>query len=214
MKKVLLVLCILCILVLPLPTLALISTNTTSIKDPEFANKNYQNILVVAAISDLEFKQKIENQLCEKLKEKGIESISSIGVIPPIRKYSDEEIIKILNENNIQGILVLKISDYNADSIYIPSNSETTQGRIYSIGNSINYTSTTKTNPGYSLKTLKSSFRFDLIDAESGKIAWAAITKTKASGWMFANDTFLISSTTSKVIKKLVEDQIIIESKE
>jgi hypothetical protein len=210
MKKVLLCMVL---LILALLLCAFTSSNIVSVKDPSFSGMTFDKILIVVSINDLNFKDLFESTVQSKLLKNGINSLTSVKVIPPIRKYSEDEITEILNKNEIQGVLIINILNYQENEKYIPPTTQTTTGNAYVYGNSINFNSTTSTIGGYILKTLNVQCHFDFVDVKSRKTAWIAESKTKASGLLFTNEKSITGYISDAVIKKMIEDQLIVVTK-
>ncbi|MGE5607260.1 MAG: hypothetical protein ACM3YE_16410 [Bacteroidota bacterium] len=210
MKKAFFSLVILCLAIL---VCAFTSSNIVSFKDPNFNDITYDKILIVVSINDLNFKELFESTVQSKLLSNGINALTSVKIIPPLRKYSEEEITDILNKNEIQAVLIINILNYQENEKYIPPISQTTSGNAYVYGNSINFNSTTSTIGGYNLKTLNVQCHYDFVDVKSGKIAWIAESKTKANGLLFTTEKSITKYISDAVIKKLIEDQLIVATK-
>jgi hypothetical protein len=63
------------------------STKLTSFKEPSF-NNSFQKIIIYANVSDLEERGTIENVIVSKLIENGFDSMPSLELFLPTRKYS------------------------------------------------------------------------------------------------------------------------------
>jgi len=181
-------------------------TDVTSIKDPNYSQIQFNNVLVVAAFSDIEYRQKTELAFKKQLEKQGVNAVRSIDMFPPTREVSNTELIDTVKENNIQCVLIIAFSDYWTSESYIPPYS-TTSGSASIIGNSIYYSQTTQTYGGYHFSKPRINFELRLYDTQTGTTAWIAKTHTKGNA--YANFNTLINSLASKSVKTLSEEDLI-----
>ncbi|MFQ5753667.1 MAG: hypothetical protein ACE5HI_16885 [bacterium] len=181
-------------------------TNVTSIKDPNYSQIQFNSILVVAAFSDIEYRQDTELAFTKQLEKQGANVIRSIDMFPPTREVSNTELIDTLVENNIEAVLIIAFSDYWTSETYIPPYS-TTSGSASIIGNSIYYSQNTQTYGGYYFSKPRINFELRLYDTHTGNTAWIAKTHTKGNA--FADFNTLINSLASKSVKTLLEENLI-----
>jgi len=101
------------------------STNITAFRDPDFVDKTYHRILIIAPFSDLEYRNTAERYFVFRLSKFSVEAISSIRAMPPTRNYTDEEFNKVLAKNNIEAVLVVTLTDAFTFEGYVPGSSRT-----------------------------------------------------------------------------------------
>jgi len=181
-------------------------TDVTSIKDPNYYQVQFSRVLVVAAFSDIEYRQDTESAFQRVFEEEGIVAIRSIDMFPPTREVSNEELVDTLLENDIDGALIIAFSDYWTTQSYIPQYS-TTRGNASIIGNSIYYSQNTQTFGGYYISKPRVNFELRLYDTQTGNTAW--IAKTHTRGNAFAKFNTLVNSLANKSVKTLMEENII-----
>ncbi len=181
-------------------------TTLNSIKNPEFRNKKFTKILIIAPFSDLGVRQSTEEAFKKQFELAGIPSVPSIELFPPIKNYSEEEIMKILRENNIEGILVVALKRYWNSKVYIPKTSST-QGSANLYGNSLVFQTYTRESGGYYITKPRATFEIRLYDANTGKIAWLATSFTRGNA--FADSNTLLTSLAKTTVKRLLKENIL-----
>src|SRR5262245_12425000 len=83
-------------------------TNMTAIKDPAAREEPYRRLLVVAAFSDLESRDRIENRFVKQLARVGIDAVPSMRVLLPTRQYQTyEDVRRAVEPTGADGILFL-----------------------------------------------------------------------------------------------------------
>ena len=80
----------------------------TSWKDPNSTGTKFSKIMVIAVVKDLAYKKAYEYETVKSLKEAGVNAIPSMEVFSPNEDYSEKEMIDIVKNNNIDGVLTLK----------------------------------------------------------------------------------------------------------
>jgi hypothetical protein len=188
------------------------STKVASYRDPEFATANYSRILVIVPFSDFESKQIAEAAFADECESAGLSCKLGGELLSPTRSYSPDEIKNIVEENKIDGVLLVTLTEAWTDQSYIPqSSTSTTKGQLNSIGNSVYYSSTTSkmTSGGYYISKPRVTFRSQLFDVKTGKVAWAATSLTRGNA--YAKLGRLMSSLASSTIDKLIGDGLVQE---
>jgi len=87
-------------------------TTLSTIRNPELSQIKFGKILVVAPFSDIGLRKQTENNFIAKFNLSGMNAISSIQIIPPVKDYNEQELLNILEQNKIDGILVVGLKDY------------------------------------------------------------------------------------------------------
>lgn len=171
----------------------------TSVRDPSFQGKTFQRIVVVAPFTDLEKRASAENSFVAALQAQGAQAVPAMMVLPPTRDYSNEEINAALDAADVQGVLFVTLTDATVSSAYVPGSTTTTgtgYGTATSYGTTttgnVNWTTTTRQNPGYYIKKPRVRFEVRLIDHATGGTAWLGTSLTRGNafaGW----DTLMYS---------------------
>ncbi len=182
------------------------STTLNTIKNPEFSQVKFRKILVVAPFSDIGLRRQTENAFIAQFNLSGVNAISGIELIPPVKDYDEQELLKILEQNNIDGVLVVALQDYWTSQVYIPKRSSS-QGSASLYGSSLYYQSYTQEYGGYYISKPRVKFEIRLFDRKSGEVAWLATSFTK--GDAFADYNTLVNSLAKEVVKKLREENVI-----
>lgn len=183
------------------------TTKISSFKNPDIDFSNYQKMLILGNSRDIDFRKTIETDLVTAFTEQSIGAVSCIELISPVKEYTDEEIQKILSENNIDGYLSVAVVTASEESAYVPQTSYTNYRSQYVNGQLIS-TPYTSTYGGYSVSYPKASFEIILTDIKTGQIAFKATANSEG-------DEFSDMKTISKSLaKKIVEEYIVLSEKQ
>jgi len=182
------------------------STRITSFKDPDYQQADFKRILVIANTSDLEKRKKLESKMVEEFNEIGVFALESYNLFPPTRELSDQDKIKLLNQNEIDSFISISVGESGINKVTVPVTSSTTktEGNVSVYGNTANYEekSTTTYQGGRTYSKPWADYETSLYDVSNGRMAWIASSHT--SGNAYANFNTVINSYISKVVAKLV----------
>jgi len=181
-------------------------TTLSTIRNPELFQIKFGKILIVAPFSDIGLRKQTEDAFIVKLNLSGINAISSMQRIPPVKDYSEQELLNILEQDKIDGILVAGLKDYWTSQTYVPKSSST-RGSASLYGNSLYYRSYTQEYGGYYISKPNVKFEIRLFDSKSGQVAWLATSLTKGNA--FADYNALANSLAKKVVKILIEEDLL-----
>lgn len=182
------------------------STSMTSFRDPSFATKTFHKILVVAPFADMESKTKAEGAFVKRLAKYSAEGIPSIQVFMPTRTYTNEELLKLLSENMIDGVLLVTLTDAYTKQAYVPASSST-YGQATLTGNTVNYSAHTQQYGGYYISKPRVRYEMRLYDVLTGNTAWVATSLTRGNA--FASFDTLIGSLADTAVDKLRDDGLL-----
>jgi hypothetical protein len=158
-------------------------------------------VAVVAQLQDLKMRQTFENAFVQKLKDSGTDAVAAVDILPPFRRYSNEEIAKAFSDNQVDTILLLVLTDAYSQKSYVPPSSSTTStSSIY--GNMIYGSSRTTTSGGYYVSEPRMRFEADAVLADSGDVMWKATTFT--IGDEFAETDTIADSLSTEVVKQFL----------
>ncbi len=127
------------------------STRTASFTDPDFSNKKFNKICVFVDVGDYEIKKTLESQIMSELKDYRVEVFIGSELLPPTRTWTDEQIKYNLKKNEITGYLKISITEQN-------------------VSNNMNND-----------RTLFTSFKTELIDVASDRVAYSATSNSNSS---------------------------------
>ena len=181
-------------------------TTLSTIRNPELSQIKFGKLLVVAPFSDIGLRKQTEDAFIAKFNLSGMNAISSIQRIPPVKDYNKQELLKILEQDKIDGILVVGLKDYWTSQSYVPKSSSS-RGSASLYGNSLHYQSYTQEYGGYYISKPNVKFEIRLFDSKSGQVAWLATSLTKGNA--FADYNTLANSLAKKVVKMLIEENML-----
>lgn len=175
-------------------------TNLFSWRDSTYSDGYINNILVMAIVKDLEFRNAYENAVYNILNDNNIKAVKSLSILSPAKKYTEEEFELILQENNLSGILFI---NYQGTEIERIDSKGRTFYKFYK-----NVLKTTA-RQGYYEVHRTVLVETSLFSAVSEKIVWLATAKT-----IDAYDIDdLANSLAQEIIKNLSENRLIIPVK-
>lgn len=185
------------------------STKITTFTDPAYRSGSaFGRILVVAEISDLKWRQKMESRFVGEFGVRGIFAIEGINLFPPTRELSDQEKIDLLLENQIDAFVLIDVGDAGVKQVYIPETGSSTQtkGTVSVYGNTATYRErkTTTTYGGYTLSKPWAQFQARLYNVSNGENAWVASAFT--SGNAYASFNTILNSFCAKTVEQLITD--------
>lgn len=181
------------------------TTRITSFRDPEFTGKTYNKLLIFAPFKDIESRTKMENAFKSHFVKPNL-AVPSIELIMPTRFYTDDDLDKIFMENEIDGVLLLALTDSYSDKSYVPSTYKT-QGYATFSGNVANYYGTTQQYGGYYVSKPRAKYALYLYDVATKKIAWISSSYTRGNA--YAGFGTLANSLASETVGKLKEDGLL-----
>ena len=75
----------------------------STIRNPELYQIKFGKLLVVAPFSDIGLRKQTEDAFIAKFNSSGVDAISSIQRIPPVKDYNEQELLKILEQDKIES---------------------------------------------------------------------------------------------------------------
>jgi len=182
-------------------------TTVTTVKNPESYQIDFYKILVFVLLPDIGLRKQTENAFIVQFNLLGFNAIPSIELIPPVKVYSNQELLNIFEKNNIDGILVVGFQDFQTSELYIPR-SYSSYGNASMFGNSLSYQSHTQEYGGFYISRPRVKFEICLYD-KSGQVVWLATSLTRGNAFADYND--LANSLAEEIVKKLIEENIIMK---
>lgn len=80
--------------------------NATMFVNEDYVQRDFSKLLLITGSIDPDTNEKIQGQF----KKVGIETVTSLKLMPPVKEYSDEEVMEICQKNNIDGIVRVKVT--------------------------------------------------------------------------------------------------------
>lgn len=175
-------------------------TQVTSYKDRSVAAKAYQKMAVLAIVTRLDGKQRMETVFTSWLGKSGLGCIAASNLIPPTRADS-RDIATVRAEAKSQGydsLLTIKLDNAYNDYASTGGSSYTHFGRrgIYSF-----YA------PPSVVALPRATFTFELWDTHLAKVAWTSTSIT--AGNAYASVDVMLNSLAKEILAKMSSDGII-----
>ena len=183
------------------------SVNWSTPNEPEGEIKR----ILVAVLSPVpENRITAEKEAVYWLRKNKYNAFASVDFLPAEKRLPrPEEIEKILKENNLDGLLTLRLKDVEEDSRYITASQVNAmtlnQGYYYNYMNAWNAYFV----PGYYSKATKISVESNIYEASDGQIVFTAISETVQA----SNFEYTISDVTQSVVTKIKSSKVLTVSK-
>jgi len=210
MNKFILKLCLTAFLVVLIASCA--TTETTTFTDPAFRGKQFGKICVLADVSDLKYKQKLEREMAKNLASIGATVTTGSQLFPPTREWTEEQMQEILTNEGIEGYLLVAWKDKQVQETYKPGQSVSeTKGEVKKRDGKDVYTERTVTSQtgGSVEKEFKSYFEAKLIDVKSRNTAWIATSYSQSGEWFGSDFDLIMESYAEDISKNLQKDGIV-----
>jgi hypothetical protein len=183
-----------------------VTTEIKSFTDPDFKSKKYSHLMVQSQSEYLDQQDQIETLYIGALGSTKAQGDSYLKIFSPTRKYSDSEINVMLAKHRIDGILVIKQTQYYEDQKYVPQNSSTYgQGTI--TGNEVNTYSHTNTSGGFYVTHSRLRHEITLYDARTKRTVWIGGAFT--AGKKRNNFKEIYQSLANETVKHLILDGVV-----
>ena len=194
------------------------STKMHSFVAPDFREHRYSRLLIAVHIDHLDQRDDAETEFVKRISKCGVECLRALDVLPPTRKYEDEQFRKALTDARVDAVLIIRETEYYEDEYYVPPSSSTyTTGNLsantYYYGNrsrtlgTVHSTSHTTTSGGYTYTKPRVRHEGQLWDVQTGKMAWIAGTFTRGNA--YARFRHLTSSVADEVADTLWKEGFI-----
>jgi hypothetical protein len=173
-------------------------TSINTFRDPSAPTEtNYNRMLVYAAIPDIGGRKRIETAFIDKLTAHGVTGIPSMEIYLPTRTYTGAEMVQLLDDNKIDSLLIITLTDKYIDTNI--TSSTTTELNV--MENKFE-----KVARVQSYKTPHLYFLIKLLDVKNDSMVWVASTHTKES--VSTTGMFRFKAGFGKLISSLADTTI------
>lgn len=187
-----------------------ISTRVTSLVDPQYRDSSYGRILVVADYSQLEMIKMVEKQMVQDLLDSGVFAVANSDLLPPLRKYSDEEITVIYSKYDLDACLIITPMGEKSEGFYLPGwtginqNIDVNKG-FGAIPGSTTVTTSVLSTPGTYENRSYVDTRAELRDIRSGALVSRCETNSEQTSYNTSTQP-LNEQLVQSVCEKMVEE--------
>lgn len=192
------------------------STETTTFTDPSFRGKQYGKICVLADISDLKYKQKLEKEVVKNLAGAGTQFILGSAIFPPTREWSEDQMHEVLTNENVDGYLLITWKDKQVQETFRPGSTVSeTKGEVKKErGKDVYRERTVTTQTGGSVeREFLSYFEAKLIDVNTKGTAWIATSYSQSGEWFGSDYDLIMESYSKDIVENLIKDGFIRKKK-
>lgn len=84
------------------------STKMHSFVDPDFREHRYSRLLIAVQLDHLDQRDDAEHEFVKRITKCGVECLRALDVLPPTRKYEDEQFRKALTDARVDGVLIIR----------------------------------------------------------------------------------------------------------
>jgi hypothetical protein len=184
------------------------TADIASFKDPSFSDYKISKIMIYSANNDLRERNKIEERFVKKFASTKftIEPISSLKYISPLKKYTDEELEKILNDSKAESVMIITITDTRDKKSYVPESYDTTISG-YINGDYLDATQETTKSGGYYVHATDIKFELRILDVATGNTIWLA--NSLSFGTCYSSFKNMIDVVANKTFKQLQKDGLL-----
>ncbi len=184
-------------------TLGCAQTSITSFKEPSYSKKPLTKILVAAVFQSLDERRLLEQAVSANLSKEGVVGVPSITLILPTRTYTNQQINELLMENDIDGVLLIRVTEKE----------RVITSRTYNTLNVFEKRWETTTRV-LSLPRIYCHLQLlmQLLNVRTGQTIWVATTQTGVgfpASRVTPGTTTLLDSLADTIVKKLEEDAIL-----
>lgn len=194
------------------------STRMRSFADPDFKDQAFENLVVAVRFRNLDQQADAEDIFVRKFSKIQGTCRRSLDIILPTRKYSDDELFKVLQEHDIDGVMMIWETDYWEDERRTPqittshSSGSFSANTYYSRNNASTYgsgqqTTYSFTSGGDTITLPRVRHKVELFDVSTKKMAWTGGSLTKGNG--YARFHNLIDALATETKKELLRHGLI-----
>jgi hypothetical protein len=173
------------------------TTSITGFTDPDFQSKAFKSLVVVTPNLNLEYSSLLQGKVCNAVQGMNISCKRGLDLFPPTRTFDTDGIVRILNDNRIDGYLLLTYGGGSTQSQQIGTlaygSATVFANTISAYGSSTPVMSFSRSD-GYSIV---------LIDTQTFKKAWVGGAKTQAQGLANITDDVFTGSLGAKIVSVL-----------
>lgn len=189
----------------------LVSCATTQVvnvwMDEGFKGKKISKALVIGVTPKEETRKLFEDTFSRKLKERGVDAVSSYTVLPRGSMPEKETVVAKVKEIGADSVLVTKLVDRKTVRTYVPG-----QAYVAPTGPYYNYYGYYRTSysyvqtPGYTIDDQVALVETNVYDVETEKLMWTAHAEVWTSD---ATSYELLQSYIGAMVSKLASSGLI-----
>jgi len=95
-------------------------TRGVSYIDPDYRDRRFESVVVEADKDNLQERTALEHAAVKELRERGIDAVASLDLVPPTRTYSAAKLRSVLRASGKQALLTIATSDKRLVEDYVP----------------------------------------------------------------------------------------------
>ena len=158
---------------------------------------SYSKILFDAPNANFEIKDLMITELCTGVRERSVECITKDELFPPTREYSEPRIFEIIDQNGIDGWLIVGIGSGATNSQYMGSQ---TFGSATVYGNTVSGSANSMAMYSFSRQQ---GYSITMFDMDTNHKAFIMEASTSASGLANITNSVFAKSLANKIINEM-----------
>lgn len=149
-----------------------ITSDVTSYRDPFFNGQAKKRFLIIMETGTPQSIEQMEELAVGNIDDYGLTAVPFTKVVPPVRKYTDEEMVELLQRVKVEAYMRIRMQGTNTAEVHVPSLSYSA-GQATAYGNKATGRSATITTGGYSRSEVAGlRYECEVEDAVTLKTIW------------------------------------------
>ena len=179
--------------------------------NPDYSDAELDDVLVIAIAESGTNRRVYESALVSHLNEAGVTAYQSASLLPTEEMLTKEEVVKLIDEKQIDAVIVTRLLDISEKETYVPPSTYVSAYPSYGYpyyGSYYGYYShgySVVTSPGYTYTDVTVTLETNLYDARNENIVWSGQSQTFNPNDV--ND--VIRPTTRMIVDQMIDEGLI-----
>lgn len=169
---------------------------TETWKDPNYAGKKIENVLVIAIAKKAGKRNLFENEFVQQFNNYGVAAHPSAAILPKETKINRAAVEAAIQGAGIDSVFVMKLIEVKEEEVYTPP--QMNYGAHGYMGHMVNPMPDTYM-PGYYSMLINVRLETTLYETAKGELVWSAVSET----YNPESAEQLLSSYKKKIMKDL-----------
>lgn len=182
-------------------------------KKQDYTGDKFTSILVVGVAKDMNNKNLWESVIADKLRQNGVKQVvTSSAAFPGNNQLNKKDIIKYVDENKLEGVIVTRLVNVKRENVYFPSPDEEYRDRYGYYNSFDSYYRHSFESLSYDYPSPGTTYDVTTVQLETTLF----VSHSRELIWSMASDTYdpisinkLAKEVSRRIIKRLKQDQLI-----